>query len=71
MAEELDVDAATNEVAKGIANIRQTLAPIEEAARGYRAELEKNGWSPTVAEQMAFQFHAYLMVQFMNGVQST
>lgn len=71
MAEEFDVGQIVHEVAQAAANMRQVLAPIEEAARGYRAEMEANGWSPTVAEQMAFQLHLTLMSQFMNGGAST
>lgn len=65
--EEFDYDTLTNEFAKAIAQITDMFAPIEEAARGYRAKLEANGWSPTVAESMAAQYFTVLMSSQMTG----
>jgi hypothetical protein len=42
-----------NAVAGAAANMREALRPVEEAARGYKLELEQHGWSPTAAEQVA------------------
>lgn len=40
--------------------INEMLTPVREAAKGYRAQLEADGWSPTVAEQMATVYLATL-----------
>jgi hypothetical protein len=52
---------STNRLASGIAQVREYLAPIDEAALGYRRQLEQAGWSPTAAEKMALAFHAMLL----------
>jgi hypothetical protein len=56
-----DLDALANEVAQGIAAVRQVLAPIDEAVRGYRHQLEQEGWSATAAERMALELHRAMM----------
>lgn len=62
MSEEpFDPQFAAHQFAQGIAQMRETFAPIDEATLGYRVQLEAAGWSPTVAEQMAFQFFTVLM----------
>jgi hypothetical protein len=60
-------DQMMHQLAQGIAQLRELLAPIDEAAAGYRKHLEEEGWSPTIAEHMAFEFHRTLMGQAMGG----
>lgn len=40
-------------LARSLADIQETLKVVEEAARGYRQHLEAQGWSPSMAEQVA------------------
>lgn len=47
--------------AEAMAQVLDQMHQLEEAARGYRARLERMGWSPTAAENMALQFHAGLV----------
>lgn len=60
-------DQIMHDLANGIAQLREILAPIDEAATGYRAHLEKQGWSPTAAETIALDFHRALMASTMGG----
>lgn len=53
MADRSGPDALANMMAAVLDN----LAPIVEAAVGYRTQLESAGYSPTMAEQLAAQFH--------------
>jgi hypothetical protein len=62
-----DPDQMMHEIAKGIAQLRELLAPIDEAVSGYRKQLEESGWSPTVAEAMALEFHRMLMANVTAG----
>ncbi len=54
-------DRMMHELATGIARLREVMAPLDEAVAGYRKQLEEQGWSPTVAEAMAPEFHRVLM----------
>jgi len=40
---------------------------IGEAAKGYRTHLEAEGFSPTMAETMAAQYHAFLLQRLFHG----
>lgn len=62
-ASSVDPSAAAGRVAATLAQVRETLAPIEEAARGQRAHLEAAGWSPAVAEQMAVSFYVLVLTR--------
>jgi hypothetical protein len=64
---DFDVEAAAHQVALAIAGMRQVLAPIDDAALGYRAQLEGQGWSAAAAERMAFQFHQSVMANVLSG----
>jgi len=66
-SEPLDTATMAHGVATAIAQMREVLAPIDEAVAGYRAQLEKEGWSPTVAEDMALSMHRALMASFTVG----
>lgn len=50
-----------HKLAEALADLRERLAPLDEAALGYRRQLEEQGWSPTAAEQMALAFHTILL----------
>lgn len=39
----------------------EALAPIFEAAEGMKTDLERRGWSPTVAESVAHQWMLNVM----------
>lgn len=61
-----DPHEVANELAQAVAQVREMLAPVDEATLGYRRQLEENGWSPQAAEQMALSFHT-LLLQHMRG----
>lgn len=50
-------------VAAEMAKVSDLMAPALEAVVGYRAQCEAAGFSPTVAEFMALQYHAALLRQ--------
>ena len=62
-----DVGQITHDFATAIAQMRDILAPIDEAVLGYRKQLEEEGWSPTAAETMALEFHRMLMANATGG----
>ena len=49
-----------HELSNGLLLMAEQMAPIFDAADGMRADLEKRGWSPTAAEQVAL---AWLMAR--------
>jgi hypothetical protein len=42
--------------------------PFMDAAAAYRAECEAAGFSPTVAEQMAFAYYSACMTMLLKGL---
>lgn len=48
----------------------EQMAPIFDAADGVRADLEKRGWSPTAAEQVALTWLTGTMALVMKDGQS-
>lgn len=40
-------------IATSCMNMLEALAPLRELAKGYRTQLEADGWSPTAAERIA------------------
>ena len=67
MSEPFDAAAIAHQIAQGVAQLRECMAPIDEAVTGYRQQLQEAGWSPTAAEQMAVEFHRMLMIQVGRG----
>lgn len=64
----MSVADAANHYARGVANMRELLAPLDEATLGYRAQLEATGWSSPAAEQMAVMFYTSQMIGFTAAV---
>jgi hypothetical protein len=62
-----DPNQIAHQMAEAVAQIREALAPIDEATMGYRKQLEEQGWSPTAAETMALGFHSLLLAQCRGG----
>lgn len=50
-------------LAKHMADTLEAAAPIAEASTGYRAQLEAAGYSPTIAEHIAAQFHMMMLTR--------
>lgn len=65
--EKPDHEAAISEAVEGMATVFDYLQVLAEQAKGYREYLEANGWSPTMAEQLAGQYLALLTMNAMNG----
>lgn len=59
---------STNPMVDAMMQLTEMLAPMGEAVDGYRADLERRGYSPTAAESMAMEFHSYLMTQLVASV---
>ncbi len=64
-ATEQQIDQAINLVATGTMLTSRLIEPIVESAKGHRARLEKDGWSPVVAEQMAAQYYIVAVTKMM------
>ncbi len=63
-APRLDTVVSTPDAAgalRAMLDVNEAFAPILDAADGMRAELERRGWSPTMAEGLAGQYLAALM----------
>lgn len=43
------------------------LTPINEAVDGYRADLERRGYSPTAAETMSMEYHRLLFAHLLQN----
>jgi len=66
-----EAEALTHGFAEALANFNSLIQPMQEAVDGYRADAERRGYSPTVAEAMAMEFHSYLMAQFRSAIAGT
>lgn len=44
------------------------IEPLNEAVDGYRADLERRGYSPTACEAMAMDYHRLLFAQVMKSL---
>ena len=42
-----------NEMAVALLEVSESITPILDSADGMKAEMERRGWSPTAAEQVA------------------
>ncbi|MUN41425.1 hypothetical protein [Actinomadura litoris] len=58
-----DVNDAANMLAGGLADIREALGPLDETVRGYRDQLQRDGWSTAAAEQMAITLHQLMLAR--------
>lgn len=56
-------DKATVDAMLGLLEGVQALAPLFDAAEGMKADLERRGWSPTVAESTAHHWMLLVMTQ--------
>lgn len=63
MPDPFDPDEVAHQLAQAVAQMREMLAPVDEATLGYRRQLEENGWSPEAAEEMALSFHRMALGQ--------
>ena len=59
---------STNPMVDAMLELAEMMAPMGDAVDGYRADLERRGYSPTAAESMAMEFHHYLMAQLIAGI---
>lgn len=51
----------SDEFAAGLALMLEQIAPIKEAAQGYREQLRRDGWSVEASEEMAMELHNRLL----------
>ncbi|GGZ72970.1 hypothetical protein ACFOOM_01185 [Streptomyces echinoruber] len=58
-----DMDRARHEISNALLAMTDLITPIFDKADGMRADLERRGWSPTAAEQVA-------LVWLLNAVNS-
>jgi len=59
--------SASDDLAKGLVELMDAIAPIIEVAEGQRKLLESRGWSPTAAEAFALELLLGLTRQAMGG----
>lgn len=57
------------EVLKGMLESVDAFAPVFDAADGMRLDMERRGWSPTMAEQIAGMWLANIMTLIFNAQQ--
>ena len=60
---------ARHELTNGLLAMNEQLTPVFDTADGMRADLEKRGWSPTAAEQVALAWLLAAMNTAMGGAQ--
>lgn len=48
-------------VSRALLELGESVAQVQEAVVGYRAQCEARGFSPTAAEAMALEYHSELM----------
>lgn len=48
-----ELERMRNELSNALLLMSEQMAPIFDAAEGIKADMEKRGWSPTAAEQVA------------------
>lgn len=58
---------AEKSLEESVADVVDAMETIRAAAVGYRAKLEADGFSPTMAEAMAAGFHAQMMAKAFGG----
>lgn len=58
----------TQVLAEAMASMTEMLGPVMEAVDGYKAEAERRGYSPTVAEAMALDFHRMVIAQMVSAL---
>ncbi|RMB85607.1 hypothetical protein [Streptomyces shenzhenensis] len=63
-----ELDKRRHELTNGLLAMREQLAPVFDTADGMRADMEKRGWSPTAAEQVALAWLLGAMNIAMGGV---
>jgi hypothetical protein len=57
----LDMDEARVVLTNMLTQMSETMEVVNEAAAGYRANLEARGYSPTAAEVLAVEYHRSLV----------
>lgn len=62
-----DLERMRHELSNGLLLMSEQMAPIFDAADGMRADLEKRGWSPTAAEQVALAWLMSAVSSAMGG----
>jgi len=53
--------SVSDEFAAGLALMLEQIAPVKEAAQGYREQLRRDGWSEPAAEEMAMELHNHMI----------
>lgn len=56
-------------MAQGLVEVVSNFAPLLDAADGMKADMERRGWSPTMAEQIAGQWLAHMLAVAFNPPQ--
>jgi hypothetical protein len=62
-----ELERMRHELSNVLLIMAEQTAPIFDAADGMRADLEKRGWSPTAAEQVALTWLVSSMAGVMGG----
>lgn len=62
-----ELERMRHELSSMLLLMSEQMAPIFDAADGMRADLEKRGWSPTAAEQVALAWLTGAMASATGG----
>jgi hypothetical protein len=56
------------DMAKAMAEILTIMGPVREAVVGYKRQLEMDGHSSGVVDELVVQFHRTIMIQLTSGL---
>jgi hypothetical protein len=63
-------EGGTKTLAEHMATYMDSMSQLREAANGFRAQLLADGWSPTMAEQIAGSMLAQMIARAVMGPES-
>lgn len=62
-----ELEKMRHDLSNALLVMSEQMAPIFDAAEGMKADMEKRGWSPTAAEQVALTWLIGAMGQIQGG----
>lgn len=57
-------------ISEYLLQLNENLLPVEELARGHKEMLERRGWSPAIAEQMAATLYIHMISSIFKSIPS-
>lgn len=65
------MSAGDNDMVNSFMEAMENMKALLDAIDGYRAECERRGYSPTVAEAMALQYHQMMLAAMVANHQAS